>query len=703
MRREEPRRCRKRVAGASAVLAGSFVWMVGVCCTPPVGNVPTPDDLSAPQPLDDAARARAGDLGTPAADWSGSVVDSVLAGTGVSAGANTRGDASALAGPWTAALNDADTGKSNQVQMGVASNGAATEMQLFSDELTQAVTLTVPSGGHTGKATATGRLLGSLVSTADGVLFDIRIVAALDTTEDGVTVRTREVYQFVVSLLPDGAMLVGLARRTSEVIASNDPDRPAAGVSQATGSTSLVRNRPPGADAGLSQTVVVGEGSDVASVTLDGSDSWDTDGEIIAYAWSVAGRQIAWSPRPTVDLDVGTHTISLRVTDNDGAVGTDQIVVAVARDGGGGDACPTDPDKTDPGVCGYGQPDTDTDGDGTLDCADECPNDAEKTAAGACGCGEAETPDTDEDGTVDCADACPADPLKTDAGVCGCGLPDTDVDGDGTPDCEPAGPPIRIPSRSATGTPADPAEASANVGQAVTVEGEGLVEGETTVTLPGVDLNGTETTITVTPDTVAADGTSLVFTVPAPAATGVLRIAGQGAGKILQIVPCVTGIGGGMGRLTTLFGSGFIEADTTVRFGDVEVVDAGPATDDGIDVYDWNSQNNRIAVTAPADGTLPYEVITSGGSSGQAADVTDIPTRSDTGTPANAVAGSANVGQRVTIEGAGFVDGVTKVTLEAMDHNGVPYITTVDTDTVADDGSSLVFTVPPMWNVRIVS
>lgn len=98
------------------------------------------------------------------------------------------------------------------------------------------------------------------------------------------------------------------------------------------------------------------------------------------------------------------------------------------------DACPTDPNKTDPGVCGCGVPDTDTDGDGTPDCNDACPSDPNKIAPGVCGCGVAET-DTDGDGTLDCNDACPSDPNKIAAGQCGCGLPDTDTDGDGTANC----------------------------------------------------------------------------------------------------------------------------------------------------------------------------------------------------------------------------------------------------------------------------
>ncbi|MDM8551412.1 serine protease [Desulfobacterales bacterium HSG2] len=38
------------------------------------------------------------------------------------------------------------------------------------------------------------------------------------------------------------------------------------------------------------------------------------------------------------------------------------------------DNCPEDPDKTEPGICGCGQPDTDSDSDSIPDCKDNCPN-----------------------------------------------------------------------------------------------------------------------------------------------------------------------------------------------------------------------------------------------------------------------------------------------------------------------------------------
>lgn len=51
------------------------------------------------------------------------------------------------------------------------------------------------------------------------------------------------------------------------------------------------------------------------------------------------------------------------------------------------DACPNDPNKVTPGVCGCGTPDVDTDGDGVANCMDICPNDplnATKKPFGGC-------------------------------------------------------------------------------------------------------------------------------------------------------------------------------------------------------------------------------------------------------------------------------------------------------------------------------
>ena len=50
------------------------------------------------------------------------------------------------------------------------------------------------------------------------------------------------------------------------------------------------------------------------------------------------------------------------------------------------DGCPNDPAKTEPGICGCGTPDDDTDGDGVADCNDCCDDTIPDTPVDADGC-----------------------------------------------------------------------------------------------------------------------------------------------------------------------------------------------------------------------------------------------------------------------------------------------------------------------------
>jgi chitodextrinase len=84
-------------------------------------------------------------------------------------------------------------------------------------------------------------------------------------------------------------------------------------------------NEPPVADAGADQTVILGE-----TVNFDGSGSYDLDGTIVAYDWDFGDSNSGSGETTTHDyLEAGEYTVALTVTDDDGDVGTDTVVVII--------------------------------------------------------------------------------------------------------------------------------------------------------------------------------------------------------------------------------------------------------------------------------------------------------------------------------------------------------------------------------------
>lgn len=86
-------------------------------------------------------------------------------------------------------------------------------------------------------------------------------------------------------------------------------------------------NRTPMAHAGPDQVVVV-HGEPAALVALDGSRSFDYDGDNLTFAWSWPGGT-ANGPTPTLTLPVGVTDVTLTVTDSHGASGTDVVSINV--------------------------------------------------------------------------------------------------------------------------------------------------------------------------------------------------------------------------------------------------------------------------------------------------------------------------------------------------------------------------------------
>ena len=123
-------------------------------------------------------------------------------------------------------------------------------------------------------------------------------------------------------------------------------------------------NMAPTANAGPDQTVTDTDGNGEENITLDGSGSYDPDGTIEDYTWTLGSGSLATILStdicPTVILPVGIWEITLTVTDNDGDADSDTVVVTVQE-----------APANQPPVANAGpdQTVTDTDGNGQEDIA----------------------------------------------------------------------------------------------------------------------------------------------------------------------------------------------------------------------------------------------------------------------------------------------------------------------------------------------
>ena len=144
---------------------------------------------------------------------------------------------------------------------------------------------------------------------------------------------------------------------------------------------------------------------------------------------------------------------------------------------------------------------------------------------------------------------------------------------------------------TATDGVAGGAGASANVGQTITLIGEGFTSG-TLVQFSAEDASGVHGTVTRT-GTASADGRSLTIVVPALARTGNVTVLGSGTPVALQVVPFARSVGG------TVASGNTIEVETTgVTPAEVNVtIDGQAATVLGLrDTVDVNSYNVGSAI-----------------------------------------------------------------------------------------------------------
>ncbi|MEJ2622246.1 MAG: PKD domain-containing protein, partial [Candidatus Thiodiazotropha sp.] len=93
--------------------------------------------------------------------------------------------------------------------------------------------------------------------------------------------------------------------------------------------TILAGSVAPTANAGVDQQLIDSDNNSTELVQLDGTASADTDGTIVSYQWLEFDSEVASGATPSITLAVGSHNLTLRVTDNDGAVGEDQVSIVI--------------------------------------------------------------------------------------------------------------------------------------------------------------------------------------------------------------------------------------------------------------------------------------------------------------------------------------------------------------------------------------
>ena len=102
------------------------------------------------------------------------------------------------------------------------------------------------------------------------------------------------------------------------------------GVSS-TDQISVIVNQRPISEAGDEQIAIDTDGDAQETVTLDGSQSYDSDGSITAYQWQYNNQTIGSEQQLDYDFAIGAHEVTLAVTDNFGTTAEDSVTVFVSR------------------------------------------------------------------------------------------------------------------------------------------------------------------------------------------------------------------------------------------------------------------------------------------------------------------------------------------------------------------------------------
>ncbi len=176
------------------------------------------------------------------------------------------------------------------------------------DDVLPTVNLTAPANG----ANLTG--VATLTATASDNIGVAKVEFYYDDKLIGEDVSAPYEYLWNTAYAPNGSHAI-YAKAID--VAGNEKQSSSRTVSTANA------NMPPVADAGRDLNVQVG-----GIAYFNGSGSYDPNGSIVSYQWS---NGLSGSSPTKVYAAEGTFTVTLTVTDNDGATSSDTVVVKVTK------------------------------------------------------------------------------------------------------------------------------------------------------------------------------------------------------------------------------------------------------------------------------------------------------------------------------------------------------------------------------------
>ena len=262
-----------------------------------------------------------------------------------------------------------------------------------------------------------------------------------------------------------------------------------------------------------------------------------------------------------------------------------------------------------------------------------------------------------------------------------------------------------IRSTTVLGIPSISNVASAVNGQAITIQvPEGGLDVDTKVLFTAANGDGGLYTRIVDPTSVSSDGKSVQVTVPPDAITAPVRLLGERAGILLQIVPTIeslrlngdTEFYSGVLRIE---GSGFVEGRMQILYSNQQVSDLS-YSESPIDVEPGNNVLSTIVPSWASHG--PISVKTLGGIS-QPFNVrlTGISSVAASGTPRSPDVPSANPGQTIRLTGFDF-SLTNQLVFRSKDPDGRIFQSVVSPTFVSQDRTVMEVVVPKQATTGVV-